>query len=110
MLRATIDFCRISKNQKLSSCIWELSLKDFIEKSTTEEEKTKYLTDLLSLYDQWLENFPVRKGVRQEGKILSNKGQAMLDNGVDDKSLIYDTFDYAFNNDPGSFTNPKSLA
>ena len=88
----------------------ELILKDFIEKSTTEEEKTKYLTDLLSLYDQWLENFPVRKGVRQEGKILSNKGQAMLDNGVDDKSLIYDTFDYAFNNDPGSFTNPKSLA
>ena len=88
----------------------ELILKDFIEKSTTEEEKTKYLADLLSLYDQWLENFPVRKGVRQEGKILSNKGQAMLDNGVKDKSLIYDTFDYAFNNDPGSFTNPKSLA
>jgi tetratricopeptide (TPR) repeat protein len=88
----------------------ELILKDFIKKSTTEEEKTKYLTDLLSMYDQWLENFPVRKGVRQEGKILSNKGQAMLDNGVKDKSLIYDTFDYAFNNDPGSFTNPKSLA
>ena len=88
----------------------ELILKDFIKKSTTEDEKTKYLTDLLGLYDQWLENFPVRKGVRQEGKILSNKGQAMLDNGVKDKSLIYDTFDYAFNNDPGSFTNPKSLA
>ena len=88
----------------------ELILKDFIKKSTTEEEKTKYLTDLLSMYDQWLENFPVRKGVRQEGKILSNKGQAMLDNGVKDNLLIYDTFDYAFNNDPGSFTNPKSLA
>ena len=88
----------------------ELILKDFIKKSTTEEEKTKYLTDLLSLYDQWLENFPIRKGVKQEGKILSNKGQAMLDNGVKDKSLIYDTFDYAFNNDPESFTNPKSLA
>ena len=88
----------------------ELILKDFIKKSTTEEEKTKYLTDLLSMYDQWLENFPVRKGVRQEGKILSNKGQAMLDNGVKDKLLIYDTFEYAFNNDPGSFTNPKSLA
>lgn len=88
----------------------ELILKDFIKKSTTEEEKTKYLTDLLSLYDQWLENFPIRIGVKQEGKILSNKGQAMLDNGVKDKSLIYDTFDYAFNNDPESFTNPKSLA
>ena len=88
----------------------ELILKDFIKKSSTEEEKTKYLNDLLSLYDQWVENFPVRKGVRQEGKIYSNKGQAMLDNGVKDKSLIYDTFDYAFKKDPVSFTNPKSLA
>tara|TARA_A200000113_G_scaffold1548_1_gene1565 strand:- start:725 stop:1747 length:1023 start_codon:yes stop_codon:yes gene_type:complete len=34
----------------------------------------------------------------------------MLDNGVKDKELIYDTFDYAFKNDPVSFTNPKSLA
>ena len=88
----------------------ELILKDFIKKSSTEEEKTKYLNDLLSLYDQWVESFPVRKGIRQVGKIYSSKGQAMLDNGVDDKSLIYDTFDYAFKNDPGSFTNPKSLA
>ena len=88
----------------------ELILKDFIKKSSTKEEKTKYLNDLLSLYDQWVESFPVRKGIRQVGKIYSSKGQAMLDNGVDDKSLIYDTFDYAFKNDPGSFTNPKSLA
>ena len=34
----------------------------------------------------------------------------MLDNGLKDKELIYDTFDYAFKNDPVSFTNPKSLA
>ena len=34
----------------------------------------------------------------------------MLDNGVNDKALIYDTFDFAFKNDPSSFTNPKSLA
>ena len=88
----------------------EIILKDFIKKSESEEDKSKYLNDLLSLYDQWAENFPERKGVRQIGKIYSSKGQAMLDNGLKDKELIYDTFDYAFKNDPASFTNPKSLA
>ena len=88
----------------------EIILKDFINKSESAEDKSKYLNDLLSLYDLWAENFPERKGVRQIGKIFSSKGQAMLDNGVKDKELIYDTFDYAFQNDPTSFTNPKSLA
>jgi len=88
----------------------EIILKDFIKKSESEENKSKYLNDLLSLYDQWAENFPERKGVRQIGKIYSSKGQAMLDNGLKNKELIYDTFDYAFQNDPTSFTNPKSLA
>ena len=88
----------------------EIILKDFIKKSESEENKSKYLNDLLSLYDQWAENFPERKGVRQIGKIYSSKGQAMLDNGIKDKELIYDTFEYAFQNDPSSFTNPKSLA
>ncbi len=88
----------------------EIILKDFIKKSESAEDKSKYLNDLLSLYDLWAENFPERKGVRQIGKIFSSKGQAMLDNGIKDKELIYDTFDYAFQNDPTSFTNPKSLA
>ncbi len=88
----------------------EIILKDFIKKSNSDQDKTKYLNDLLSLYDQWAENFPERKGIRQIGKIFSSKGQAMIDNGLKDKDLIYDTFDYAFQNDPVSFTNPKSLA
>ena len=88
----------------------ELILKDFIKKSSNDEEKKRYLDELLKMYDQWVENFPIRNGINQIGKIYSSKGQAMLDNGISDKSLIYDTFDYAFNNDPNSFTNPKSLA
>ena len=88
----------------------EIILKDFIKESISDQDKTKYLNDLLSLYDQWAENFPERKGIRQIGKIFSSKGQAMIDNGLKDKDLIYDTFDYAFQNDPVSFTNPKSLA
>jgi tetratricopeptide (TPR) repeat protein len=88
----------------------EIILKDFIKKSSSEDEKSKYLNDLLSLYDQWADNFPIRKGANQLGKIYSSKGQAMLDYGIKDKVLIYDTFDFAFKNDPDSFTNPKSLA
>jgi len=88
----------------------ERILKDFIQKSTNEDDKSKYLNELLEMYDSWAENFPNRKGVNQIGKIYSSKGQAMLDNGIEDKLLIYNTFDYAFSNDPSSFTNPKSLA
>jgi tetratricopeptide (TPR) repeat protein len=88
----------------------EIILKDFIKKSSSEDEKSKYLNDLLSLYDQWADNFPIRKGANQLGKIYSSKGQAMLDYGIKDKVLIYDTFDFAFKNDSDSFTNPKSLA
>jgi tetratricopeptide (TPR) repeat protein len=88
----------------------ERILKDFIEKSSNEEEKSKYVNDLLNMYDLWAENFPTRKSENQIGKIFSSKGQAMLDYGISDKNLIYETFDYAFKNDPDSFTNPKSLA
>ena len=88
----------------------ELILKDLIKKSTEEADKSRYVEELLVMYDKWATNFPVRKGKNQIGKIFSSKGQAMLDNDISDKLMIYETFDYAFNNDPASFTNPKSLA
>ena len=88
----------------------ELILKDFIEKSSTNEEKEKYLLDLLKLYDEWAANFPKRKGANQIGKIYSSKGQAMIDNNFENKLKIYQTFEYAYNNDINSFSNPKSLA
>ena len=88
----------------------ELILKDFIKNSSGEQEKKKYLDDLLKLYDEWAANFPIRKGVNQIGKIYSSKGQAMIDNNFEDKVKIYQTFEYAYNNDINSFSNPKSLA
>ncbi|MFL2628242.1 MAG: hypothetical protein ACJ0OQ_00550 [Candidatus Marisimplicoccus sp.] len=88
----------------------ELILKDFIKTSSTNQEKEKYVSDLLKLYDEWAVNFPQRKGLNQIGKIYSSKGQAMIDNNFDDKLKIYQTFDYAYNNDINSFTNPKPLA
>jgi tetratricopeptide (TPR) repeat protein len=88
----------------------ELILKDFIKSSSGEQEKMNYVDDLLKLYDEWAANFPIRKGVNQIGKIYSSKGQAMIDNNVEDKVKIYQTFEYAYNNDINSFSNPKSLA
>ena len=61
-------------------------------------------------FAEWAENFPQRKGVNQIGKIYSSKGQAMIDNNFEDKLKIYKTFEYAYNNDVKSFSNPKSLA
>ena len=88
----------------------ELILKDFIKGSSSEQEKTNYVDDLLKLYDEWAANFPIRKGVNQIGKIYSSKGQAMIDNNFENKLKIYQTFEYAYNNDINSFSNPKSLA
>ena len=47
----------------------ELILKDFIKKSSNDEEKKRYLDELLKMYDQWVENFPIRNGINQIGKI-----------------------------------------
>ena len=88
----------------------ELILKDFIKNSSSVQEEKEYIDDLLKLYDEWAANFPQRKGVNQIGKIYSSKGQAMIDNNFEDKSKIYQTFEYAYNNDINSFSNPKSLA
>ena len=71
----------------------ERILKDFISKSD-EDSKEKYVNELINLYDTWAENFPMRKGVNQVGKIFSSKGQAMLDNGFKDQALIYETFQF----------------
>ena len=88
----------------------EIILKEFIKNSSNDEEKEKYITDLLKLYDEWAAYFPQRKGVNQIGKIYSSKGQAMIDNNFEDKLKIYKTFEYAYNNDVKSFSSPKSLA
>jgi len=35
--------------------------------------------DLMKLYDQWIENFPSRKGRNMIGSILASKAQTMMD-------------------------------
>ena len=59
-------------------------------------DKTPFVEDLLTLYDEWLTYFPAdRAGKSQKGKILASKAQAMLDYGVASKMEVYQIFDTA---------------
>lgn len=65
--------------------------------------------DLMKLYDQWIQNFPTKKGKSTIGSILASKAQTMMDNKLGSTAEIYATFDQAFTQDATSFTNPKGL-
>ena len=65
--------------------------------------------DLMKLYDQWIENFPSRKGKNMIGSILASKAQTMMDYKLGTTAEIYATFDEAYTKDINSFTNPKGL-
>ena len=63
--------------------------------------------DLMKLYDQWIANFPSRKGKNMIGSILASKAQTMMDYKLGTTAEIYAVFDDAFTKDITSFTNPK---
>ena len=86
----------------------ERILKDRYKKQP-EDQKKAVVADLMSLYDEWLLNFPTRRNVKVEGDIISGKAQSMIDFKMPDKMETYKTFDLAFTTDPKSFTNPKGL-
>ena len=65
--------------------------------------------DLMKLYDQWIANFPSRKGKNMIGSILASKAQTMMDYKLGTTAEIYAVFDDAFTKDINSFTNPKGL-
>ena len=65
--------------------------------------------DLMKLYDQWIQNFPTKKGKSTIGSILASKAQTMMDNKLGSTAEIYATFDQAVTQDATSFTNPKGL-
>ncbi|MEL0263116.1 MAG: hypothetical protein VW933_07135, partial [Flavobacteriaceae bacterium] len=72
-------------------------------------DKAAIKQDLLSLYDEWVTNFPNRRNVKKIGDILSKKAQSMLDYELASLDQVYQTFDKAFSEDAASFTNPKHL-
>ena len=83
-------------------------MEDRVEKLTG-ADKDAAKKDLISLYDEWAQNFPTKKNVSAVGDILSSKAQAMLDFNTADLKTVYNTFDDAYKKDAASFTNPKHL-
>ncbi|MBT6161021.1 MAG: hypothetical protein HOH81_04925 [Flavobacteriaceae bacterium] len=86
----------------------ERILEDRVEKLTGADQDAAK-KDLISLYDEWAQNFPTKKNVSAVGDILSSKAQAMLDFNTADLKTVYNTFDDAYKKDAASFTNPKHL-
>ena len=86
----------------------ERILKNRIKKSegATRDLEVK---DLMKLYDQWIQNFPIKKGKSAVGSIFASKAQAMIIYKIGSTQDVYDTFDKAFIEDNASFTNPRGL-
>jgi len=78
-------------------------------KNSSGSEQQSFKEDLIGLYDQWIINFPKRKGVSKIGSILSTKAQALIDYKMADDASVYAVFDEAYTKDSASFTNPKGL-
>lgn len=99
------------RNPKFSRAIYthgEKILKHKI-KNSSGAEKVAFVNDLMSMYDQRIENFASKTKV---GDILSKKAQLMYDYkndlGTSDAD-IYQAFDSAYQKDASTFTNPKAL-
>ncbi|MDG2371036.1 MAG: hypothetical protein P8L83_00265 [Flavobacteriaceae bacterium] len=78
-------------------------------KNASGESQESFKQDLISLYDNWIINFPTKKGISRVGSILSTKAQALIDYKMADDATIYSVFDEAYKKDPNSFTSPKGL-
>ena len=86
----------------------EKILSDRLE-NAADADKAAIKSDLLALYDEWVNNFPTRRNVNKVGEILSKKAQSMLDYEMGSLEEVYQSFDKAFTEDSESFTNPKHL-
>lgn len=78
-------------------------------KNAADAEKKAFADDLIALYDEWMTNFPTKKGVSKVGDILSSKAQTMIDFKLGTPQEAYAVFDEAYTKDEASFTNPKRL-
>ncbi len=78
-------------------------------KDASGAEKDAFVKDLLSLYDEWVANFPMKKGKSDKGNIYGKKGKSMVQYEVGTKKEQFEVFDNAFKTDRESFTDPKAL-
>lgn len=84
----------------------EYAIKQQIERvKDNPAEKTKYVNDLIKLYDEFAVNFP------QYGKagVDVKKGLALFDYNEGTKEQMFSYFDNAFKNDLANFDNTRAL-
>ena len=86
----------------------ERILKNRIKKSEGAARDLE-IQDLMKLYDEWIQNFPIKKGQSAVGSIMASKAQAMITYKFGTAEDIYAVFDKAFTKDINSFTNPRGL-
>ncbi len=76
-------------------------------KKAGDKEKVKtYTNKILSLYDQWIANFPNSKNL---ARIYHDKGLMMLNSKTGTKEELYKVFSKGYNLDKTKFTNPKAI-
>ena len=105
-------FESIETNQDINSAIYVLGEKMLISfvKNSNDDQRIKYVNELIDLYDNWIKFFPKSKrGQNETGKILSMKAQSLIDYNLASDIEIVNIFDEAFTNDPKSFKSPKRL-
>ncbi|MDA8640613.1 hypothetical protein N9M11_02445 [Flavobacteriaceae bacterium] len=71
--------------------------------------KNAEIQDLVKLYDQWIQYFPLRKGKSLKGNILSKKAKLLLDTKTGTTEEIFAIFDEAFTTDIKSFSDFQRL-
>ena len=99
------------RNPRFNKAIFvygERILKDKIKKSAG-EEKVNFINDMLALWEERAQYF---SSVTPKGTYMAMACQLRYDNrkalGLD-KMQLYSAFSEAYNSDPKTFTNPKSL-
>ncbi len=85
--------------------IFKIKLKSAKKAGNLEQEK-KYTNQILTLYDQWLANFPNSKNL---ARIYHDKGLMMLNSNTGTKEDLYNIFSKGYNLDKTKFTNPKAI-
>jgi len=76
------------------------------QKAGDKAQAKQYVDKILSLYDQWIANFPNSKNI---GRVYHDKGLAMYVNKVGSKEDLYHIFSKGYQLDPSKFTNPKAI-
>jgi len=105
---AYTSLCHIRENcNQIKESVFiegEYILQDKLKNIRTEEEKQKWLKDLIALYDEYNQKIPLNKN-----KNAVKKGMLLYENDLGSKKEIYLLLDYALENENSSFKDFKVI-